>query len=118
MPDTIKLLVENILRTVMKTTEVLLENPARYERFAGEIFGVEGAKEGIDKLEAWFKKIEAPVTLEEAKILDIICFRGQLFFNLAFKFQFRFVSHGKHDDLAHGSESDMNFCVLYVPFRT
>lgn len=44
------------------------KNPAQYERFAKEVFGVEGADEGIRKLEAWFRKIGAPVTLEEANI--------------------------------------------------
>ncbi|MCP4148127.1 MAG: iron-containing alcohol dehydrogenase [bacterium] len=135
LPDFNKALIENILRTVVKTTEILLENagdydaraefawastvalngltfsgahgntydthmiehamsalfnvahgaglavvlpawmkwhnaknPAQYERFAKEVFGVAGVKEGIDKLEAWFKKNGAPVTLEEAKI--------------------------------------------------
>ena len=45
-----------------------IKNPAQYERFAKEIFGVEGVDAGIDRLEAWFSKIGAPVTLEEAGI--------------------------------------------------
>lgn len=44
------------------------KNPAQYERFAKEVLGVEGVDQGIDKLEAWFKKIGAPVTLAEANI--------------------------------------------------
>jgi alcohol dehydrogenase YqhD (iron-dependent ADH family) len=44
------------------------KDPARYERFAQEVFGVESILEGIHQLEAWFKKIGAPVTLAEINI--------------------------------------------------
>lgn len=44
------------------------KNPAQYERFAQEVFCVKGVLEGIHQLEAWFKKIGAPVTLAEANI--------------------------------------------------
>ena len=44
------------------------KNPTQYERFAREVFGVEGIDVGINTLETWFKKIGAPVTLEEAGI--------------------------------------------------
>ncbi len=44
------------------------QNPERYERFAKEVFGVEGADAGIEKLEQWFKKIGTPITLEEGNI--------------------------------------------------
>jgi NADP-dependent alcohol dehydrogenase len=43
-------------------------NLQRFERFADKIFGVNSADEGIAKLEAWFFKIGAPVTLEQANI--------------------------------------------------
>ncbi len=43
-------------------------NLAQFERFAKEIFGLNTAEEGINKLEAWFKEIGSPVTLEEANI--------------------------------------------------
>ncbi len=42
--------------------------PERFERFALQIFGVNGADAGIDKLRAWFKSIGAPLTLAEAGI--------------------------------------------------
>lgn len=45
-----------------------VKNLERYERFAMAIFGVESADEGIVQLEAWFKKIGAPVTLDELNI--------------------------------------------------
>ena len=44
------------------------KNPAQYERFAKEVFNVEGADEGIKQLEAWFRKINTPVTLAEGHI--------------------------------------------------
>lgn len=44
------------------------KNPAQYERFAKEIFGVEGILEGISQLETWFRKIGVPVKLAEVKI--------------------------------------------------
>lgn len=135
LPDFSKMLIESILKTVMRTTEILLENgkdynarsefawassmalcgltfcgaegnhydthmvehamsalfnvphgaglavvvpawmkwhnkknPVQYRRFAKEIFGVEEADTGINLLEAWFKKIGAPVTLEGLNI--------------------------------------------------
>lgn len=43
-------------------------NIRQYERFAREVFGVQGADEGIMHLEAWFNKIGAPVRLAEANI--------------------------------------------------
>lgn len=45
-----------------------MKNPAQYERFAKEVFGVEGVDEGINRLEKWFKKIGAPISLEETNI--------------------------------------------------
>ena len=42
--------------------------PERFERFALQIFGVNDADAGIDKLRAWFKSIGAPLTLAEAGI--------------------------------------------------
>ena len=44
------------------------QNPAQFERFAKEVFGVEGADTGIEKLEAWFAKIGSPVRLQDAGI--------------------------------------------------
>ena len=44
------------------------QNPAQFERFAKEVFNVEGADAGIEKLEAWFAKIGSPVTLKDAGI--------------------------------------------------
>ncbi len=44
------------------------KNPTQYERFAKEIFGVEGILEGISQLETWFRKIGAPVKLAEVNI--------------------------------------------------
>lgn len=44
------------------------QNPAQFERFAKEVFGVEGVDAGIEKLEAWFAKIGSPVRLKEADI--------------------------------------------------
>lgn len=42
--------------------------PERFERFAKNIFDVEGADEGIEALKQWYIKIGAPVTLAEGKI--------------------------------------------------
>jgi len=42
----------------------LPNNEAQFKRFAKEIFGRNSAKEGIEALEAWFKKIGTPTTLE------------------------------------------------------
>lgn len=44
------------------------QNLAQFERFAKEVFGLEGADAGIDALEAWFAKIGSPITLEQAGI--------------------------------------------------
>jgi len=44
------------------------QNPAQFERFAKEVFGVDGADTGIEKLEAWFAKIGSPVRLQDAGI--------------------------------------------------
>jgi hypothetical protein len=44
------------------------ENNEIFERFAKEIFGLTGSEEGIHALEAWFRKISVPTTLEELKI--------------------------------------------------
>lgn len=44
------------------------QNIAQFERFAKEIFGVNGADAGISELESWFSKIGSPVTLEQAGI--------------------------------------------------
>lgn len=40
------------------------QNLPQFERFAKEVFGLSSADEGIEALEAWFKKIGSPVTLE------------------------------------------------------
>jgi hypothetical protein len=44
------------------------QNLAQFKRFAKVIFDVEDENEGIQKLEQWFFKIGAPVTLKEANI--------------------------------------------------
>lgn len=44
------------------------QNPAAYERFAREIFGVQGAQAGIAALKAWFDKIGTPTTLAQIGI--------------------------------------------------
>jgi len=44
------------------------QNKAQFERFAKEIFGVDGADAGISALESWFCQIGSPITLSEAKI--------------------------------------------------
>lgn len=44
------------------------QNIKQYERFAREIFHVQSADEGIELLEAWFKKIGAPTSLQDANI--------------------------------------------------
>lgn len=44
------------------------KNPQQFKRFAAEIFGLDSADLGIEKLEAWFKKIGSPVSLAEADI--------------------------------------------------
>jgi hypothetical protein len=44
----------------------LEKNPAQFERFANEVFGLSRAEEGIEALKSWFKKIGAPVSFREA----------------------------------------------------
>jgi len=44
------------------------KNLPQFERFAREVFGVEGADAGIEKLQVWFASIGTPVTLEAAGI--------------------------------------------------
>ncbi|MHB8099509.1 MAG: iron-containing alcohol dehydrogenase [Sulfuricurvum sp.] len=44
------------------------QNPAQFERFAKEVFGLNTADEGIAALENWFNSIGAPITLSEANI--------------------------------------------------
>lgn len=44
------------------------ENNEILTRFAKEIFGLKGSENGINALEAWFKKINAPTTLKDLKI--------------------------------------------------
>ena len=44
------------------------QNIAQFKRFSKEIFNSEDENVGIDKLEEWFSKIGAPITLEEANI--------------------------------------------------
>lgn len=42
--------------------------PARFKRFAKEMFGLDTAEEGIEALKNWYSKIGAPVTLKEGNI--------------------------------------------------
>jgi len=44
------------------------KNLPMFERFAKEVFNLEGADAGINALESWFEKIGSPVTLEQAGI--------------------------------------------------
>ena len=44
------------------------QNKAQFKRFSQEIFNSEDENVGIEKLESWFAKIGAPITLEQAKI--------------------------------------------------
>ncbi|WP_373036910.1 iron-containing alcohol dehydrogenase, partial [Sulfurimonas sp.] len=44
------------------------KNPKQFKRFAKEIFNEENSTKGIEKLEEWFAKIGAPVTLEGVNI--------------------------------------------------
>jgi len=46
------------------------QNKAQFERFAKSIFDLNTSNEGIDALEAWFKKIGAPVRLGELGICE------------------------------------------------
>jgi alcohol dehydrogenase YqhD (iron-dependent ADH family) len=42
--------------------------PERFERFAKNMFNVEGVDAGIEALKSWYSKIGAPVTLKEGNI--------------------------------------------------
>ncbi len=44
------------------------QNLPQFERFAREVFSLEGADAGIEALENWFKTVGSPVTLAEAGI--------------------------------------------------
>ncbi len=44
------------------------QNLPQFERFAKEVFGLEGADAGITALESWFAKIGSPVCLADANI--------------------------------------------------
>lgn len=44
------------------------QNPAQFERFSKEVFGLNTADEGIAALENWFNSIGAPITLSAANI--------------------------------------------------
>ncbi len=44
------------------------KKPARFERFADKIFGVQDAEAGINELEKWFSSIHAPTRLKDAHI--------------------------------------------------
>ncbi len=44
------------------------KNIAQFQRFSKEVFGLKTADEGIYALEAWFEKIDSPVTLKGLKI--------------------------------------------------
>jgi hypothetical protein len=44
------------------------KNPQQFKRFAAEIFDQQNADLGIEKLEAWFKKIGSPVSLADANV--------------------------------------------------
>lgn len=63
--------------TILATLRYYLkERAARYAQMAREVFKVQetddrkAAQQGIDRMEAWFKKIGAPTTLAEAGITD------------------------------------------------
>ncbi|MFA6191349.1 MAG: iron-containing alcohol dehydrogenase [Sulfurimonas sp.] len=45
------------------------QNPVQFQRFAKEIFNEDTSRKGIEKLEAWFRKIGSPTTLADASIL-------------------------------------------------
>lgn len=45
-------------------------NPAQFERFAQQVFGLNTAEEGIAALEAWFNKIGTPTRLSQLGIRD------------------------------------------------
>jgi len=46
----------------------LPKNPSQFERFAGEIFGLDSGAAGIEALEQWFAAIKSPVRLHEVNI--------------------------------------------------
>ena len=43
-------------------------NPAQFERFARQVFGLKTAEEGIAALEKWFDKIGTPTRLSQLNI--------------------------------------------------
>ena len=43
-------------------------NPAQFERFAQNVFGVEGGEKGIAALESWYDKIGTPTRLPQLRI--------------------------------------------------
>lgn len=45
-----------------------VRNPARFERFAREVFGLEGGLQGINALEQWFDRIGTPTRLAQLGI--------------------------------------------------
>lgn len=45
-------------------------NPAQFERFAKNVFGVATAEEGIAALEKWFSKIGTPTRLSQLGITE------------------------------------------------
>lgn len=45
-------------------------HPAQFERFAHEVFGVSGARAGIEALERWFDKIGTPTRLSQLGITE------------------------------------------------
>lgn len=45
-------------------------NPAQFERFAKNVFGVTTAEQGIAALEKWFDKIGTPIRLSQLGITE------------------------------------------------
>lgn len=45
-------------------------NPAQFERFAKNVFGVSTAEQGIAALEAWFDKVGSPTRLSQLRIKE------------------------------------------------
>lgn len=43
-------------------------NPSQFKRFAGEIFDLQDASAGIDKLEEWFRAIDCPTRLGDVDV--------------------------------------------------
>ena len=46
-------------------------NPAQFERFAKNVFGVDGGEQGIAALRAWYDKIGTPTHLPQLGIKEI-----------------------------------------------